>query len=145
MKRLNADFYIGIALDALCVWFWVLAGSFRNPDAAIWPKVIIVVLALLSTVLALRGYLKGKKAAEAKHENYLTAENIKGLSLAVVIMILYAAGMGVAGFFISTAVFLPLSMYLLGQRNWIAMLATTVGVEIFVWFLFVYELKLRMP
>ena len=41
--------------------------------------------------------------------------------------------------------FLPLGMAALGQRNWKAILGVTVGLELFVWFLFVVQLQLRMP
>ena len=53
--------------------------------------------------------------------------------------------MELAGFFISTAVFCPLGMYMLGQRNWKVLVGVPIGLDAFVYVLFVMQLQLQMP
>ena len=53
--------------------------------------------------------------------------------------------MNFTGYFVSTAVFLPLGMFALGQKDLRAILGVTVGLEVFVYILFVTQLQLRMP
>ena len=70
---------------------------------------------------------------------------IKGPMAALLVIVVYAVLMKFTGYFVSTAIFLPFGMFALGQRNWKAILGVTVGLELFVYVLFVMQLQLRMP
>ncbi|MFR7760778.1 MAG: tripartite tricarboxylate transporter TctB family protein, partial [Peptoniphilus grossensis] len=58
---------------------------------------------------------------------------------------LYYISMKKFGFFISTSIFMPISMYLSKQKNIILIIGVTLFLEIFIYLLFVMQLGLRMP
>lgn len=142
LKNIHADVWIGLVLIALSIVFYVMAGEFRNPDAAVWPRVILIGIIILSTMLLLNGWQLTKQNADTTLPGLNT---LAGAMAALLIMVIYAALMNFTGYFVSTAVFLPVGMFLLGQRNWKAILGVTVGLEVFVYVLFVMQLQLRMP
>ena len=136
--KVNTSILTGVIAEAIVVLFWILAGTFKNQEAATWPRFILVIVALLSALLIIRGV----------RENSLLTINFSETAyvlIGVLAMIVYAILMQFTGFFISTAIFLPIAMAVLGQKNWLVLIGVTAGMELFVWFLFVYELKLRMP
>ncbi|MBQ6113779.1 MAG: tripartite tricarboxylate transporter TctB family protein, partial [Synergistaceae bacterium] len=68
-----------------------------------------------------------------------------GPVVAIIAIAAYAVAMEFTGYFMSTAIFLPLGMFMQGQKNWKVILGVTAGLEIFVYLLFVVGLSLRMP
>ena len=142
LRKVHADVWIGSLLIILAVYFYVLAGSFRNPDAAIWPKCVLIVIALLSTLLVIRGIRLTTRGADTE---MIPSSLLKGPMVSILLIIAYAILMNFVGYFISTAIFLPLGMFALGQRNWKIMLGITIGLELFIYILFDVELKIRMP
>lgn len=70
---------------------------------------------------------------------------LKGPVVSLAAVVAYGILMNFTGYFVSTAVFLPLGMFALGQRDLRAILGVTVGLEVFVYILFVTQLQLRMP
>lgn len=142
LKNIHADVWIGLVLIVLSIVFYVMTGSFSNLDAATWPRVILIGIMILSTLLVLHGWQLTKQNADAALPGLNTVAGAMG---ALVIMIIYAILMNFTGYFVSSAIFLPVGMFLLGQRNWKAILGVTVGLEVFVYVLFVMQLQLRMP
>ena len=142
LKNIHADVWIGLVLIALSIVFYVMAGDFRNQDAAVWPRAILIGIIILSTMLVLHGWQLTKQNADTT----LPALNtLLGSMSSLLLMVIYAILMNYTGYFVSSAIFLPVGMFLLGQRNWKAILGVTVGLEVFVYVLFVMQLQLRMP
>lgn len=142
LKNVHADVWIGLILIVLSVIFYVMAGSFRNAEAATWPRAILVGIIILSTMLLLHGWQLTKQNADTTLPSLNTLAGAMG---SLLVMVIYAVLMNFTGYFVSSAVFLPVGMFLLGQRNWKAILGVTVGLELFVYVLFVMQLQLRMP
>lgn len=142
LKNIHTDVWIGLVLIALSIVFYVMSGSFANMDAATWPRVILIGIMILSTMLVLHGWQLTRQNADAALPGL---NSVAGAMGALVIMIIYAILMNFTGYFVSSAIFLPVGMFLLGQRNWKAILGVTVGLEAFVYILFVIQLQLRMP
>lgn len=142
LKNIHTDVWIGLVLIALSIVFYVMSCSFANMDAATWPRVILIGIMILSTMLVLHGWQLTRQNADAALPGL---NSVAGAMGALVIMIIYAILMNFTGYFVSSAIFLPVGMFLLGQRNWKAILGVTVGLEVFVYILFVMQLQLRMP
>ena len=142
LKHVHADVWIGLTLIVLSVIFYMMAGSFRNPDAATWPRLVLICIMILSSMLMLYGWQLTKQNADTTLPSLNTLAGAMG---ALLVMVIYAVLMNFTGYFVSTAIFLPVGMFLLGQRNWKAILGVTVGLEVFVYVLFVMQLQLRMP
>lgn len=142
LKQIHANVWIGGVLIVLSVIFFMVAGQFSNPSAAVWPKAILIGIMMLSSMLVIQGMrLTGQNIASESPP----ASELKGSMVSLICIIAYAVLMNYTGYFVSTAIFLPLGMYALGQRNWKAILGVTVGLEVFVYILFVTQLQLRMP
>ncbi|WP_369282842.1 tripartite tricarboxylate transporter TctB family protein [Oscillibacter sp. GMB15532] len=142
LKNIHADVWIGGVLIVLSMIFFAMAGQFSNPDAATWPKAILIGILILSAMVVVHGLkLTQLKTGQSR----IFSEGLAGPMLALLAIVLYAVLMNFTGYFVSTAIFLPLGMFFLGQRNWKAIFGVTVGLELFVYILFVVQLQLRMP
>ncbi len=142
LKQIHAEVWLGGILIILAVIFYIMAGQFPNVSAAVWPKAVLIGIMILSALLVIHG-LQMTKDADGNAD--LGGAVLKGPMASLVMIVAYAVCMSFTGYFVSTAIFLPLGMAALGQRNWKAILGVTVGLELFVWFLFVVQLQLRMP
>ena len=142
LQQIHANVWIGGLLIILSVIFYKMAGSFSNPDAATWPHLILVCIIILSAMLVVNGLKQTFKAAEP---GMIPAGLLKGPVVSLAAVVAYGILMNFTGYFVSTAVFLPLGMFALGQRDLRAILGVTVGLEVFVYILFVTQLQLRMP
>ena len=64
LQQIHANVWIGGLLIILSVIFYMMAGSFSNPDAATWPHLILVCIIILSAMLVVNGLKQTFKAAE---------------------------------------------------------------------------------
>lgn len=142
IKRIHADVWISLALITVSVFFYLMAGRFFNQQAAVWPKMIIIVTLILSAMLLLKGLRLTSQKAET---GLFPVATLKGPAISILMIIAYGILMQFTGYFVSSAIFLPLGMFALGNRNWKAIFGVTAGVEVFVYLLFVTQLQLRMP
>lgn len=142
VRNIHANVWIGGVLIILSAIFYGMAGKFVNPSAAVWPRAVLVGIIILSALLVLNGV---KQTAAHANPGLIPLDIIKGPMAALLVIVVYAVLMKFTGYFVSTAIFLPFGMFALGQRNWKAILGVTVGLELFVYVLFVMQLQLRMP
>lgn len=142
LKNVHVNVWIGALLIVLSIVFFIMAGQFRNPSAATWPKAVLIGIIILSSMLVVHGF---KLTGEHTDPGIIPVSQLKGSMISLVCVIVYAVLMNYTGYFVASAVFLPLGMFALGQRNWKAILGVTVGLELFVYVLFVLQLQLRMP
>lgn len=142
LRNIHANVWIGGVLIILSAIFYGMAGKFVNPSAAVWPRAVLVGIIILSALLVLNGV---KQTAAHADPGLIPLDIIKGPMAALLVIVVYTVLMKFTGYFVSTAIFLPFGMFALGQRNWKAILGVTVGLELFVYVLFVMQLQLRMP
>ena len=142
LRNIHANVWIGGVLIILSAIFYGMAGKLINPSAAVWPRAVLVGIIILSALLVLNGV---KQTAAHADPGLIPLDIIKGPMAALLVIVVYAVLMKFTGYFVSTAIFLPFGMFALGQRNWKAILGVTVGLELFVYVLFVMQLQLRMP
>lgn len=142
LRNIHANVWIGGVLIILSAIFYGMAGKFVNPSAAVWPRAVLGGIIILSALLVLNGV---KQTAAHADPGLIPLDIIKGPMAALLVIVVYAVLMKFTGYFVSTAIFLPFGMFALGQRNWKAILGVTVGLELFVYVLFVMQLQLRMP
>ena len=53
--------------------------------------------------------------------------------------------MTLIGFFPATLLFMPVAMIYMGYKRILPMVCVTIGMNLFIWVLFVYSLKVRLP
>lgn len=142
LRKIHSNAWIGALLIVASLFFYKLTDEFFDPQAATWPRGVLVVTIVLSALLLGHGiYLTRRNVASGIPEGRVVAAPL----VALMTISAYAAAMQSLGFFVSTAVFLPLTMLVQGQRNWKVVLGVTLGFELFVYLLFVVALNLRMP
>ena len=143
LRKVHIDTWLGLAFIAASVVFYKLTDEFAeySAEAATWPRGVLVVTALLSAMLLVHGLRQTKLGTETGlPEGRVFAAPV----VATILIIAYAALMEYSGYFISTAVFLPLGMFVQGQKSWKVIIGVTLGLELFVYLLFVVGLSLRM-
>lgn len=143
------EVWIGLVLVLFSVYFLFQCNEL-NQKAAQYPRIIISVLLALSVALLIQGIYYTFKP-ESYYKRY--GKDNKSVEWGVVIhplmvfgvTVIYLALFYFTNFFIATAVFVPLLMFTFGERKILPMLLTTVGMEAFVYLLFVKMLNVYFP
>tara|TARA_R110002110_G_scaffold138271_6_gene323927 strand:+ start:9286 stop:9795 length:510 start_codon:yes stop_codon:yes gene_type:complete len=108
------------------------AGAAMLPHAALWA------LSLLSVALLVRGVRARWIAASADADGDVQPfmENPGRLLLGILAMALYIAGIEIVGFYISTAIFIPVTALVLGARNRLSIFMAGAGFLLFCYAVF---------
>jgi len=146
---IHQDFVMGIFLLLVGVFFFVGALPFAE-EPGYFPKVFSVILIVLALVNTVNGVKETKKlndqirnGEDVKPE--MTWENLKLPVCVMFILLGYAVAISILGFFVSTFIFLIGFMAFLGYRNWRTMILVALGVDIFIYVVFVMLLSQRLP
>lgn len=154
-KYIHQDLFMAAILLLIGIFFF--AGSFRlprsdNPVSNIhtFPQLASGALIVFSVYNCWLGIKKSKKlnedlAAGKVKAPELSIKKLKYPLIGIAMILLYAAGVAVIGFFVSTAVFMIGSVYYLGYRKLWVILLVTAGLELFIYVLFVRVLFTRLP
>ena len=144
-RKINNDVFIGIFL-ALFSLFFLRDTAQIHPGAAQFPRMILVVFLIMSIVVTILGVRKTLKPELAKKGDFdFTLKIVKNPIIAFAIIVLYVVLFNTVGFFVSTTIFTPLFMIFYGARKIVPIVATTVGINFFVWVLFVHLLNVFLP
>ena len=154
-KYMHQDLFMAVLLFLIGTFFFV--GSFwlprsDNPVSNIhtFPQLASGALMVFSLYGIWAGYRETKKLNRELSDGKkvvpeLSREKLKFPLIGVGFILLYAAGVTVIGFFVSTAVFLAGSIYYLGYHKLRVILMVTAGLELFIYILFVRVLFTRLP
>ena len=143
------ELWLGLGLVAFSLFFLWQCNNL-NPRAAQYPRIMLGVLLALSAALLIQG-LYYSFQPERYHKRY--GKSHKSIQWSVVTHPLFVFGATVVylilfhyiNFFVATAVFVPLLMFIFGQRRVLPILLTTVGLEVFVYLVFVQLLNVYFP
>lgn len=140
--EIKNEVWIGLALFLLLVFFLKEAYSFG--EGSKYPTVILSALAFLSAGLLLQGvYYTIKNHTCKKEKNVKFWSTIQRPAICFCLVTIYTIIIKFVDFFISTAVFVPLSMISFGDKNIRNIILTTIGVEIFIYIVFVQILSVN--
>ena len=144
-RKINIDVYIGIILTALSVFFFFEARQL-HPMAARFPVAVFGVFIAMSILLLVLGLRKTLRPELALSSDFLLNIRIIRAPLVVFGMIAaYMVLMHFVGFFISTAIFVPVYMIFYGVRRIRTILLTNITLILFVYVVFTRLLRLPMP
>ncbi len=85
------------------------------------------------------------EATDKSSETFHLSKNPKPFWTLFIVLLVYAGAFSYLGFYLSSAIFLPVTMFLLGARNIISIALTTAGVLTFVYVVFERLLEVYMP
>lgn len=139
------DRWIALVLLGICLaygyaaWFTMDGGLApfmkRNP---IWPSTFPKVLSVVGLIAALI-ILLGLEKSEAKEVDIdyrrLGDYHLGQALLLLALMMAYALCLRPLGFLLSTAAFLILGSFILGERRWVVMVPVAVIATLIVWYL----------
>ena len=134
-KQIHQDVYIGFLCVGVCVLIYALNMNLPA-DAALMPKLLVGLLSILSVLIIAQGLKKSKVPAD-QQKKLLVWEDFKVPMVTWGIVALYVALFYFAGYFIATAVIIPLLMRYMKQANWKLIIAIDVGYLLVIYFAFV--------
>ena len=136
-KRILKEVWIGLGLVLIAAYFRFIACNELNEKAAEYPKYMFSLLLIMSLALTIQGvYFSLKPSAINKTEAPLTLGIIKFPMLVFADVVLYLIAFYYLGFFVATSLFIPLTMFLYGEKKILKILAVTVGLDVFVYVVF---------
>ena len=101
--------------------------------------------AALGILCALELLVSWKKHSSVRGDKMDIAKNPAGFWGLLLLMLVYSAALPGLGFYLSSALFLPLAMLLLGARKPISIVLTSAGVLLFVYLVFARLLEVSLP
>ena len=134
-KAIHQDVFIGFFCLILCGLIYALNRDLPS-DAALMPKLLDGMLAILSVLIINQGLQKSKAPAE-QQKKLLVWEDFKVPMITWGIVALYVVLFYVAGYFVATAVIIPLLMRYMKLSNWKLIIAIDVGYLLVIYFVFV--------
>jgi len=126
--------------------FFVISFSFPAPapilravtDASTIPRVWFFALVPV-TVIALIPIIRGKDEPDPKWGN------VRLVAVVLTALIVSIGLFGVIGYYVSSALFIVVLMWVLGSRNKVELLAVPAGWVVFSYFIFARLLNVRLP
>ncbi|MCM3088618.1 tripartite tricarboxylate transporter TctB family protein [Bhargavaea ginsengi] len=146
MKRLHQDVYVGLLIFAVALIFFVQ--SFGFPEGAnIFPYYIFGLLGVFGLIIAFMGFKKSdlSKVKEGPVKDEINFSMIKLPLAGFLIIVLYTLMIQFLGFFVATSIFITLFLLFYKVKKPILMIALVIGVNVFIYLLFVYQLNVRLP
>jgi hypothetical protein len=153
VKDLHQDVIAGSVIALVSVSLYLQTFDFAA-GSALWPRIILWLLVLLAIWIVFKGLQKTKRLRQGETGAYYEGEDEEerlnlqllkspiGTFLGVVA---YVVLLIVIGFFPATILFLAGYLWYEGVRNWVTYALTIVGLNVFVYLLFVLQLNVPLP
>ena len=143
------EVWLGLGLVAFSTFFLFECNKLSE-QAAQYPRIILSTLLAFSVALLIQGIwysFRPQKYAERYGKSAKAIDwNVVSNPLIVFgATVLYLVLFHFINFFVATAVFVPLIMWIFRERKVLNMLLVTVGLELFVWLMFVKLLNVYFP
>ena len=136
------DLVIGLFVVAMGVFLWVQTIVKKmEPQSKSFSRFVLGVFILLGLILIVISIINAKKPAgkEVKLREFVNP------MIMLAIIVVYVLLMTTIGFFPATLLFMPVAMIYMGYKRPLPMICVTIGMNLFIWVLFVYSLKVRLP
>jgi hypothetical protein len=149
-RHLHQDVFAGLVLVAIAAVLYPLTYGFTG-EAATWPRGILLLLAGFGILISMKGVRRagaereGQETADEGEEETLTPSLLKTPMALLLVVVVYAALLEVIGFFPSTILFLASYLWYGGVRDWRVLGGVVIGLNVFVYLLFVVQLNVQLP
>ena len=142
-KIIHSDVFVGIFLEALCVFFF-LYGRKLPKEAKTFPNIVLFLIAVLSVFVIIGGIRKTKQMNTGVDVKNISWEQIRYPLLTLAISAVYYFLFRYVGYFIATPILLICLMLIFGVRNWKPLVFIPAGYLVFTYILFVWQLGVRL-
>jgi putative tricarboxylic transport membrane protein len=145
------DSYVAIFILVSCGLAYWEAYSYPY-ESAYFPRIIILLLAIMSCALLGKSILEGRREnvredrpPGVKSISFWEREAARKVILMIAVSFIYLLIMSSVGFYLTTLVYLPLMIWLLGVRKIRVITLSAVLVLIFIYLVFSAFLKIPIP
>jgi len=140
MKKIHSDIYISVVM--LIFSMSLLSMAFGMPDGpSRFPKIILFFLMIFSVYIFFTGIKKTRTQSDPG-KKFL---NFKYPITTFLIILIYILLIDFLGFFSSTTIFVAAFMFYYNVRKYHVVFMCLVGVNFFVYSLFVWQLNIQLP
>lgn len=150
----KAEIIFGIVSIALAAVFFVVSASFptaRGHDVgmAFYPRILVVLIVLLSLVVILESVMKMRGASVSEEESqplFETAEGgVRRVLLVIGLTLVYAYLLGIVGFVVVTPLYLLILMASLKAGKLWKMILISVATTLVIYVAFRIFLRIPLP
>ena len=144
MRRIHADSWLGLILMAFAGFFLNETAKLPVAGAAQFPRVVLILFFIMAAILFTGGIVRTvKKSGKGDVEiNW----NVAGKAhIMYALIVAYIAMIMIIGFSPATVIICPAIMVFFGIRRVRVLLLCTVGLTLFIYLLFVVQLRVFLP
>lgn len=126
MKKKYIDIISGVVLMLFSLWGWYETSTWKESAAAAgvsvktYPRAVFAFIFICGAIIFVRTLIKMMKKDEGVQAllNKVTEMHLVKVAVVVALMIIYIIALKAVGFLLTTPVFLFVSMWFFGERNW---------------------------
>lgn len=144
MKHVHLDAVIGFALIIISGFFYIISSN-MPPEPALFPKLILAGLSLLSISIFTSGVIKTIHSVRSNIESEKFFNGLRGPVTTYLAAVIYAVLIPFLGFFMATSIASIFFMYYFGYRSYVKAAAVIITLNSFIYILFVWQLKISLP
>jgi len=148
---LKGDLLFSGIIFLFSVFLFYVTGTFNDHAAyskvgpAYWPRFLLVILLILSGFASLRTFLKISRE-RVWGDNMMALDSGKiRLFSGIFFIVFYIVLLQIVGFILATPLFLVAYMLLLGEKNWVWMVGTALGMTASIVLLFTKAMYVPIP
>lgn len=119
--------------------------AYVQGSTASYVRFLGLTMGILCAADLLLSFWRQSKTAEGDQADKPGGTNLKRFWALLVLLVVYSLALDPIGFYAASVVFLPLSMYAMGGRRPVPIIATSAGILIFVHLVFVELLEVHLP
>lgn len=142
-RTIYMDVYFG-GVSLLALLYLHSVANKMGPGSRAFPVLFLQIAEIISALILISGIRNTLRNKDNSAFGF-TFQTIKFPFAYYCFILLYALGIFIIGFFVSTAVFAVVSMIIMRYRKKIPIICTTAGLIAFVYLVFVVILSVRMP
>lgn len=153
--KLRASRWIGLALAGMSLSLLFVTTTFSKGQArgiaepAFWPRIVLVLLLVLSLVMAIGAWLELRKAARPRRgvtvQPATGEDNNRKLALTILGSGAYLLALGPIGFLASTPLYVGALVAILEERRLARIVAVALFADLLFYVLFVKVVSYELP
>ncbi|MDK2784689.1 MAG: putative tricarboxylic transport rane protein [Bacillota bacterium] len=142
---MQSDRIIAVIIVAFSLWLYGVADEFpKGTDT--FPKLLLVTLIFLATLLFAQSLRRQRESVHAGEKSEkVSARNFVPPAITFLGCVAFVALVPVLGYFTSGVLFSAAMMFYLGARRMRTFLISIAGVMLFIYILFIMQLRVPVP
>lgn len=149
MKNIHNDVVTSVFLMLVGVFFILITQTYSEPEAGTFPILFAVLLIITCIPILKSGIDKSRSSCSTEEKDTerdgIPFDELKQALSCFGILLLYTICIYYVGFFVSTAVFLIGTMWLLKVRSILVLIFVPAFLEAAIYFIMVQMLFVRLP